>query len=43
MKIFPKKLNKGDGVRVISPARSLAMPWITEELKKFAIQHFDTL
>ena len=34
------KLKKGDGVRVIAPARSLAMPFISEELKKIAIKRF---
>lgn len=42
-KIFPEKLKKGDTVRVITPARSLAMPWINEELKKVAQKRFEEL
>lgn len=34
------KLKKGDKVRVIAPARSLAMQFISEELKKIAIKRF---
>ncbi|MBL8008688.1 MAG: LD-carboxypeptidase [Ignavibacteria bacterium] len=41
--MIPPKLKSGDGVRVISPARSLAMPWINEELKEKAIQRFNEL
>ncbi len=37
------KLKKGDGVRVIAPARSLAMPFISDELKKIAIKRFSEL
>ena len=40
MKIIPNKLKSGDWVRVIAPARSLAMPWITQELKTIAIKNF---
>lgn len=43
MIMIPPKLKSGDGVRVISPARSLAMPWINEELKEKAIQRFNEL
>lgn len=39
-KIFPPKLKQGDGVRVIAPARSLAMPWMSDELKEFAKTRF---
>ena len=42
-KIIPDKLKKGDTVRVIAPARSLAMPWINEELKKIAQKRFEEL
>lgn len=41
--MIPPKLQRGDGVRVIAPARSLAMPWISEELKQIAIQRFKDL
>ncbi|MBU1202238.1 MAG: LD-carboxypeptidase [Nanoarchaeota archaeon] len=41
--MIPAKLKKGDGVRVITPARSLTMPWINEELKKTAIKRFEEL
>lgn len=42
-KIFPEKLKSNNTVRVITPARSLAMPWINEELKKVAQKRFDEL
>lgn len=42
-KIFPKKLKTGDGVRVITPARSLAMPWMSNELKELAKVRFKEL
>ena len=42
-KIFPAKLKIGDGVRVITPARSLAMPWMSEELKERAKERFKEL
>lgn len=37
--IIPSKLQKGDEVRVISPARSLALPWI-QAVKEFSIKKF---
>ncbi|MBS3168302.1 LD-carboxypeptidase [Candidatus Woesearchaeota archaeon] len=40
MSLIPPKLKKGDNVRVVTPARSLAMPWLNEELKEQAIQRF---
>jgi len=43
MNMIPPKLKAGDGVRVITPAKSLAMPWINEELKEKAIQRFKKL
>jgi len=43
MLLIPPKLKKGDKVRVIAPAQSLAMPWITEELKKIAIERLEGL
>jgi muramoyltetrapeptide carboxypeptidase LdcA involved in peptidoglycan recycling len=42
-KIFPEKLKSNNTVRVITPARSLAMPWINEELKKVAQKRFEEL
>ncbi len=33
----------GDGVRVITPARSLKTSWVTEELKRVALQRFQEL
>jgi muramoyltetrapeptide carboxypeptidase len=42
-KIFPAKLQSGDGVRVIAPARSLAMPWMNDELKDLAKLRFQEL
>ncbi len=41
--MIPPKLKIGDGVRVIAPARSLAMPWLTDELKKIAKKRFKKL
>lgn len=41
--MFPQKLKKGDGVRVIAPARSLAMHWINEGTKKLARERFKEL
>ena len=41
--IFPHKLKKDDGVRVVTPARSLAMKWINDELKRIAIKRFEDL
>jgi muramoyltetrapeptide carboxypeptidase LdcA involved in peptidoglycan recycling len=43
MDIFPDKLKAGDGVRIITPARSLAMPWINAELQAVAIKRFKEL
>ena len=39
--IIPKKLKSGDGVRVISPARSLAM--VSQESRKIANKRFKDL
>jgi len=41
--IIPKKLLKGDEVRVVAPARSLAMPWISDNLKEIAKNRFAEL
>lgn len=41
--IIPQKLKKGDGIRAIAPARSLAMTWINEKLKSVAEQRFKEL
>ncbi len=40
-KIYPPKLQKGDIVRIIAPARSLAL--ITSEVRDIAKSHFDEL
>ena len=40
--IIPPKLQKGDVVRVISSARSLALPWI-QAVKEFSIKKFDEI
>lgn len=36
-------LKKGDTVRVIAPARSLALPWINDELKELAQERLEAL
>lgn len=41
--MIPPKLKFGDEVRVIAPARSLALPWLTEELKAVANRRFEEL
>lgn len=41
--IFAPKLKRGDSVRVITPARSLAMPWMTTELQERAKERFEEL
>lgn len=41
--ITPSKLNPGDNVRIISPSRSLAMGWITEDIIKDAKDRFSQL
>ena len=38
--MIAEKLKTEAGVRVIAPARSLGMPWITQELKNTAIENF---
>jgi len=43
MTIIPPKLKVGDQVRVIAPARSLAMPWLDEELQQIALNRFKEL
>lgn len=43
-KIFPSKLTQGDTVRVVTPARSLSMPWINnQEMKDIANSRFEEL
>jgi len=42
-KIFPEKLKSGDMARVITPARSLAMSWTTDELKEVVRKRFEEL
>ncbi len=41
--MIPKKLKKGDGVRVIAPSRSLSLPWMDNELKSLAQKRFEDL
>ncbi len=41
--MIPAKLKSGDGVRVITPARSLAMPWLNEELQQIAVKRLEDL
>lgn len=41
--MFGKKLKKGDSIRVISPASSLASHWISDELKTIAMNNFKQL
>ena len=38
--IIPNKLREGDEIRVVAPARSLAMPWISKELQDIAKNRF---
>ncbi|MEK7075690.1 MAG: hypothetical protein AAB948_02780, partial [Patescibacteria group bacterium] len=40
-KIYPNKLKKGDTVRIVAPARSLAI--ISQELRDIAKSRFDEL
>lgn len=42
-RLIPQKLKYGDGIRIIAPARSLAMPWISQELKDIAIHRLQEL
>ncbi len=43
-KIFPSKLTQNDIVRVVTPARSLSMPWINnQEMKAIANERFAQL
>lgn len=41
--MIASRLKKGDGVRVVAPALSLAMPWISEEQKELAKSRFREL
>src|SRR3989344_4225630 len=41
--IYADKLKSGDGVRVVTPARSLMLPWINEELKATAKARLEEL
>jgi len=34
--LYPRKIKSGDGIRILSPARSLSMPWMNDEIKKIA-------
>lgn len=41
--IIPKKLKKGDEIRVITPARSIKIPFITQEVIKNGIKNLEQL
>src|SRR3989344_1635807 len=41
--MFPEKLTNNNEIRVLTPARSLAMPWISEEIKEIAKKRFKEL
>lgn len=41
--MIPDKLKKGDVIRVISPSRSLSMPWITDSIKNEAKRKIEAL
>lgn len=41
--IIPDKLRAGDEIRVISPANSLALPWISKEVQTIAKRRFSEL
>ncbi|MBM3227851.1 LD-carboxypeptidase [Candidatus Peribacteria bacterium] len=41
--MFAPKLKKGDGVRIIAPARSLMLPWMSNELKETAQKRLESL
>jgi muramoyltetrapeptide carboxypeptidase LdcA involved in peptidoglycan recycling len=43
MEIIPPKLKAGDEVRVIAPARSIRLPFITEELRREATRNLEAL
>jgi len=41
--MIPEKLKKGDMVKVIAPSRSMALPWITEEIRQLAEKRFNEM
>lgn len=41
--MIPLKLKHGDEIRVVAPARSLDLPWISEELKNIAAERFQNM
>jgi len=41
--MIPKKLKKGDEIRIIAPSRSLSLPWILNEIQNNAIQKLKKL
>lgn len=41
--MIPSKLKKGNGVRIITPAWSLSLPWLNEDLKQRAVQRLKSL
>lgn len=41
--MIPSKLQKGDGVRVITPSRTMDLPFITDDIKSLAIRRLEAL
>lgn len=41
--MIPPKLRRGDCVRVIAPARSMALPWISKPIVDLAVKRFKTM
>ncbi len=41
--IIPQKLKKGDGIRIITPARSLMSSFIAQEIKDLAVKRLEEL
>jgi len=41
--IIPNKIKKGDSIRVITPARSIKLPFITEESINVALKRFEEM
>jgi muramoyltetrapeptide carboxypeptidase len=41
--MIPAKLQKGDGVRVITPSRTMDLPFITDDIKSLAARRLETL
>jgi len=43
MVMIPPKLEEGDGARVIAPARSLSLPFITKDIQEIATRRFEQI